>query len=69
MQQVAIPYLCSLRLSSILLDDTAYPHRVWGRDYPEKLGVERMVWTACSPDFNLTKHLWNLLVGAVVAEM
>uniref|UniRef100_A0A3Q4HH51 Uncharacterized protein n=1 Tax=Neolamprologus brichardi TaxID=32507 RepID=A0A3Q4HH51_NEOBR len=27
-----------------------------------------MVWTACSPELNLTKHLWNLLVGAVFKE-
>ncbi|GLD64888.1 caspase-13-like protein [Lates japonicus] len=53
LQPVAILYLHSLGLNSILQDDKACPHRAgFIRDYLQNLGMERMEWPASSPDLN-----------------
>ena len=70
LQPVAIPYLHSLGLKSILQDDNVRPHRArFIRDYLQNLGVERMEWPASSPDLNPNEHLWYQLGRAVGARV
>uniref|UniRef100_A0A3Q0T115 Tc1-like transposase DDE domain-containing protein n=1 Tax=Amphilophus citrinellus TaxID=61819 RepID=A0A3Q0T115_AMPCI len=66
LQPVALPYLHSLRLNSILQDDNARPPQSgFIRDYLHNLGVKRMERSAFSPDLNPTEHLWDQLGCAV----
>lgn len=59
-QPVVILYIHSLGPNSVLQDDNTCPQRVgFIREYLQNLGVERMVWPACSSDLNSDKHLWS----------
>ncbi|GFT35159.1 transposable element Tc3 transposase [Trichonephila clavipes] len=62
------PYAAAIGNDFILMDDNARPHRARiVEEYLEDHGLERMEWTARSPDLHPIEHLWDYLRREVAA--
>lgn len=70
LQRVAVPYLHSLGPNSVFQDENACLHTTgFIGDYLQNFGVERMEWTACSPDLNSVELLWDQPGRSVCARV
>ncbi|GFX54419.1 transposable element Tcb2 transposase [Trichonephila clavipes] len=57
-----IPYAGSIGDSFVFQDDNARPHRSrMVENMLEAETIQRREWTACSPDLNPIKHVWDIL--------
>ncbi|GFT13086.1 transposable element Tcb2 transposase [Trichonephila clavipes] len=66
--EILDPYAGAIGNDFILMDDNARTHRaVIFKEYLEGLGLERMEWSARSPDLNPIENLWDYLGRQVAA--
>ena len=64
-----IPYAGAISEEFVLIDDNATAHRARiVIQYREDQGVERMYWSARSPDINLIEHAWDMLQRRICAR-
>ena len=62
LRSVVVPFLGRMSQEAILQDDNARPQR--GRvvdEFIRQFNIQRLDWSANSPDLNLIEHIWDEL--------
>ncbi|GFW96640.1 transposable element Tcb2 transposase [Trichonephila clavipes] len=63
-----IPYAGAIGYSFVFQDDNARPHRArLVENMLEAETIQRMEWSACSPDLNPIEHVWDMLRRRIAA--
>ncbi|GFX55424.1 transposable element Tcb1 transposase [Trichonephila clavipes] len=64
-----IPYAGAIGYSFVFQDDNARPNRArLVENMLEAETIQRMEWTACSPDLNPIEHVWDILGRRIAAR-
>ncbi|GFV38784.1 transposable element Tcb2 transposase [Trichonephila clavipes] len=62
LRPIVVLYAAAVGDDFILMDDNCMPHRAnLMEDFLFEERIVRMEWPACSPDMNLTEHVWDAL--------